>query len=178
MDILLAEVTPPEINTSYVLNLISRIAHILGAIVLLGGISYLRKVTAPALARKSERAPKRLYGGGRSAWAKWVGIATLLLLVSGFYNYLQIVRTNEKMPGVYHMLFGIKFLAALVVFFLAAILAGRTEAAERFRGQAKRWLTLCLACGVLVVVLGSIMRSFPHEPKATAAEAEAPVVQQ
>ena len=53
MDLMPAQVEPPHVDATYLLALVSRVAHILGAIILLGGISYLRKVVAPATARRA-----------------------------------------------------------------------------------------------------------------------------
>jgi uncharacterized membrane protein len=153
----------PTLDGAYWLDLVARVAHILSAIVLLGGIMYLRKVVAPSLTSTDGDVGEQLYAGRRGAWAMWVGIATGLLLITGFYNFFMIIRANPELPGAYHPLFGIKFLLAIVVFFFAALLAGKSAGAGRARQHAKKWLTLCLAAGVLVVVLGSVLRSL-HLP--------------
>ena len=159
IDIPLAQAAQTTIDGAYVLALVSRVLHILGAIILVGGIAYLRKVVAPAAVAEGGDPADKLFSGRRKAWAKWVGIATILLLATGFYNLVLTIKANENLPGAYHMVFGIKFLLALVVFLLAALLAGRTTAANRLRQQALKWLTICLAAGIAVVVLASVMRS-------------------
>ncbi len=65
----------------------------------------------------------------------------------------------EADQKLYHMLFGIKVLAAFAVFFLASALAGRTAGMAPFRKNAKLWLSVLLALAVLIVVCGGIMRS-------------------
>jgi putative copper export protein len=105
------------------------------------------------------------FAGRRGAWAMWVGIASLLLIATGLWNYLQIIQLNEKMASSYHMLLGIKMLLALVVFFLAAVLAGKSGIAEQLRQKMKLWLGLCLITAVVVVALGSVLRTYPHNPK-------------
>ena len=154
------------------MTLVSRVLHILGAIVLLGGIAYLRKIVAPGVAAGGDPDGAALYSGRRRAWAKWVGIATAVLLITGFYNFLMIVNTTADLPRAYHPLFGVKFLLALVVFALAALLAGKTSAAERFRQSPKWWLTLCLAAGIATVIAGSVLRSL-HLPVPVMVEAPA-----
>ena len=69
---LLAEV--PVVDGTYVVKIISRVLHILSAIVLVGGLFYIRTVLAPA-------GEEACYAGRRAVWARWVGIATLLLFV-------------------------------------------------------------------------------------------------
>ncbi len=57
--------------------------------------------------------------------------AILFLLVSGFYNFLRY-EFQYKLPPLYHALFLIKFLLALAIFYIASLLAGRSEAASAF----------------------------------------------
>jgi hypothetical protein len=66
------------------------------------------------------------------------------------------------------MLFGIKFLLALVVLYIASLLAGRSAAAERARQNAKTLLTVNLALATIVVCLGGYMRTIDRTPKGTA----------
>jgi uncharacterized membrane protein len=150
-DPLLAAVTSGQ-----VLQIVSRVLHILSAVILVGGLFYIRSILAPA-------GSDACFAGRRAVWAKWVGIATLLLLVSGIYNFLVLHRaveaTGAELPRTYHMLFGIKFLLALVVMFLASILAGKTAAAERFRGHMGRWLNVAWLSAVAILVLAAILRT-------------------
>jgi uncharacterized membrane protein len=163
---LFAQQTLPRFDGMYLLMLGSRILHILGAIILVGGVFYLCNVVKPV---SGVAASDQQFGGRRAAWAKWVGIATLLLLVTGLWNYLQIIWTNQRMPPSYHMIAGLKMLAGLVLFFLAALLAGSSAAAEALRGRMQFWLNLCLVIGIITVALGSVLRTYPHYPKVGAA---------
>jgi putative copper export protein len=110
------------------------------------------------------------FGGRRAAWAMWVGIATLLLLASGLFNYNWIISAHEKMEGGYHALAGTKILLALALFFVAALLAGRSPAAERMRRNMRAWLGLCLILGIAILILGAMLRAVPRTPKASAIE--------
>jgi hypothetical protein len=146
--------------------LVTRVLHILGAIVLVGGVFYLRMVVVSRVRAEDSTADTDLwFSGRRGTWAMWVGIATLVLLVTGLINFLVIVRTNEPLGANYHAVFGIKVLLALVVFFLAAMLAGKSAAGERFRKNFRQWMGVCLILGIAVVALGSVLRSIPHMPK-------------
>jgi cytochrome c biogenesis protein CcdA len=86
------------------------------------------------------------------------------LLVTGLFNFVTIVKANQIATS-YHMLGGVKILVALVIFFFAAILAGKTALAESFRERMKYWLTVTMLIGVLIVIIGSVMRSYPRTPK-------------
>ena len=169
----LAQQTVPRLDSVYWLMLVSRILHIVGAIILVGGLFYIRAVLAPLPPRErpgdgSSSDPDLLFGGRRAAWAMWVGIATLLLLVTGLWNYWQMIQMHERLASSYHMIAGIKMLIGLAVFFLAALLAGRSAAAQTLRQKMRFWLTTCLILGVLTVVLGSVLRTYPRIPKVDA----------
>jgi hypothetical protein len=153
-------------DATYWLLLASRVLHILGAIVLVGGVFYLRMVVVSRVRASDSGAETDLwFSGRRGTWAMWVGIATLVLIATGLLNFVYILRTNADFEGPYHAVFGIKFLLALVVFFLAAILAGKSAAGARFRKNFRYWMGVCLLLGVVVIALGSVLRSIPHVPK-------------
>jgi hypothetical protein len=64
-------------------------------------------------------------------------------------------------------LFGIKFLLALVIFFVASLLVGRSPAADRFRQKRKTWLTLNMTLAITVVLISGVMRTLPQKPRPT-----------
>jgi uncharacterized membrane protein len=158
----------PHMDGYYCLLLTSRVLHILGSIILLGGIFYLLAIVAPRVVASGGRGDvDAWFGGQRAAWAKWVGIATTLLLVTGLFNFITIIKTNEIATS-YHMLGGIKIPVALVIFFFAAILAGKTALADRFRENMQFWLRVTFAIGIAIVIIGSVMRTYQRIPKADA----------
>jgi uncharacterized membrane protein len=163
----LAQQTMPEMNSMYWVMLLSRILHILGAIILVGGIFYLCTIVAPTVANPNGNVDQQ-FGGRRGAWAMWVGIATMLLLVTGLWNYMQIIKVNERMASSYHMIAGLKMLAGIALFLLAALVAGRSPVAEMMRQRMRFWLNVCLLVGIVTVVLGSVLRTYPHNPKVDA----------
>jgi uncharacterized membrane protein len=154
----------PDMNGMYWLLVVLRVLHILGATIIVGGLIFLCGVVTPAVMPASANSADQQLGGRRAAWAMLVGIATLLLLASGLFNYIYTVKTYE-MPASYHMLFGLKFLAGLVVFFLAALIAGRTSLALHIRQNIRLWLNVCLALSLMILILGSVMRTYERTPK-------------
>lgn len=179
---LLADQTLPTMDGTYWGMLVSRVLHILGAVILLGGLFYLRAIIHRTARADASDSTDQAFGGSRAKWAMWVGIATLLLLASGLFNYVMFMKLYDRFDGPYHMLFGIKFLLALAIFAIAAILAGRTPAANRMRLAMRGWLSLCIVLGLAILVIAAVMRSVPHVPKpvasgvpALAAPANAPV---
>ncbi len=153
----------PVFDGAYFLALLARVAHTTCGATLLGGVVYLRWVAEP------NRPGDDLYAGGRRAWALCVAICTTLLILSGLYNYWVIMGANEKLPPLYHALWGVKFLLAFVVFALAALLAGKTSLAQRMQSGAKGWLNLTLVLLLAIFVMGAVLKSIPHIPKPAAA---------
>ena len=147
----------PVVDGPYILRLVSRVLHVLSAIILVGGLFYIRSVLAPA-------GLEACFGGRRAVWARWVGITTLLLLVTGLYNLMTVIGQTKadgiQLPPTYHMLFGAKFLLAILVMFIAAILAGKTEAAERFRGSMGKWLNIAWLAAMAIIVIAAMLRTF------------------
>jgi uncharacterized membrane protein len=167
---ILAQGTMPKFDGLYWLLLLSRVLHMLGAIVLVGGLFYLRMVVAPSAARATNPSPDVWFAGQRAAWAKWVGVAAAVLIVTGLFNYYEIY-VGYDLAQSYHMIAGIKVLVALVFIFLVSLLAGRTAAAEQLRKRMMFWLSVSLLIGIFAVVLGSFLRSYPHTPKSLAGPA-------
>ncbi|MEM8865307.1 MAG: hypothetical protein AAGF31_07125 [Planctomycetota bacterium] len=161
-----------EMTGSDALALLSRILHTTCGATLLGGAVYLRFVLAPVAGQ--DNAEQVLFAGRRKAWAACVGICTLLLLVSGFYNLGLIVSTYEKMEPPYHGLLGLKILLALGLFVVSALIAGKSSGAEKVRKSLKWWLNVAVVLALGIFVCGAVLRSIPHIPKAPPIESEAP----
>ncbi len=148
-------------------DLLLRWLHILSAIVLVGGTIFMRFAYLPAISSDKQQ---EFQAAVRSRWAKWVAAASGFLLLSGLFNFARILGSYEiddsGFPGsVYQMVFGIKFLLAFAVFFLASALAGKRTLAERLRQNEKAWLTLNALLAVTVVCLAGLMKQADRRPK-------------
>jgi uncharacterized membrane protein len=171
-DVLLIAQQTPSIDSMYWLMLLSRLLHILSAIILVGGIFYLRAViTSAAIHVPSREGPgegsetvDHLFTGRRATWAMWVGIASLLLLVTGLWNFIYTVKLNQ-LHWSYHMLGTVKILLGLALMAVAALLAGRSAAANAIRAKWRLWLSVALFLGIILVVVGSVMRTYPRTLK-------------
>jgi uncharacterized membrane protein len=111
--------------------LLLRWAHVLAAIVAMGGLVFARFALLPALSELDASTRDRVHERIRRHWLPWVIGAITLLLASGLANFLLFnarVKGEEWAGGQwmretnYHALFGAKFLMALVVFYLASAL--------------------------------------------------------
>ncbi len=154
-----------EFSLGFAIALLSRWAHILAAITAVGGTIYVRYALLPSVATLPDEQRRTLVEALRSRWSKAVMISIVFLLASGLYNFIVIARSlntsGEAMQGIkpmYHALFGVKFLLALGIFFIASALVGRSAAFEKVRANAKRWATVNVVLAVVLVCLSGYMR--------------------
>ena len=156
------------------LMVVFRWMHILAAITAVGATIFMRQALVPAAATLSADQQAALHDAVRKRWALYVHLSIGFLLLSGFYNFIATLRGSEFPAGSkYHMLFGIKFLLALGIFFIASMLVGRSEASARFRQRREFWLTLNVVLAVVLVCISGIMRFLPRDPKAASEPAAA-----
>ena len=161
----------------YVFDLVLRWMHIFGAIILLGGTFFMRFAYVPAVATLTDDVRQTLLPIVRRRWAVWVMIAIAMLLISGLINMVRY-PTIYELPAYYHALLGIKFLLALVIFYIASKLMGRSQSADRFRESMDFWLNVNLVLAILVVGMAGVMRFAPREEKDTGNSVPAPTVSQ
>ncbi len=147
--------------------LILRYMHILGAIALMGGTIFMRFALRPAVGLIAPDAKTAFHEQVRSRWAKVVMLATLLILVSGIANLALAARYRfDPVFGLsYHMVVGIKLLLSLPIFFIAALLMGRTALAKRFQASAETWMNVNLTLALLMVLIGGALKFVGREQK-------------
>jgi len=142
-----------------ILPLLSRWAHILAAVTAVGGVFFLRFVLYPAAsATLTDEQHAALRKAVVSRWKKVVMICIALLLLSGIYNLVRALKTREDLPGLYHALFGVKFLLALGVFFIASALVGRAKAFDGMRKKLPLWLGVVFVLGLVVILISGVLR--------------------
>lgn len=139
-------------------NVLSRWVHVGTAVVLVGGMVFLRFALMPA----AESLPEDVHAGLRerimARWRKFVMIGIALLLISGFYNYIAVAIPAHKGDKLYHPLMGVKILLGFVVFFLGSALAGRSAAFEQLRRNARKWIVITLVLAGLVIAIGGYLK--------------------
>lgn len=142
------------------LLLVFRWAHILAAVIAVGGTIFIRFVLMPsAQAALSPEQHAALRARIMERWKRWVMACIALLLVSGLYNFVVISLPKAKAAPAYHPLFGVKVLAALGIFFIASALTGRVKAFERLRANPRRWMTLNALLGLLVILISGVLKN-------------------
>ncbi|MGB6043366.1 MAG: hypothetical protein WBF93_09445 [Pirellulales bacterium] len=157
-----------------VVAILLRWMHVFAGMTLVGGLLYQRLALLPAACELADPQRAEFLNGARRRWSKLVMIAVLFLLVSGLVNLFLTIKTfkplleDQQLPGLYLQLFLVKFVLALVIFFFASALAGRGAATQRFRDEARRWLTITLILAVILVAISNVMRSMHTGPNVKA----------
>lgn len=147
-------------ETSLLLPVLVRWLHVVTAVVAVGGLVFIAFVLRPAASRAlDDRAHAALRDAVMGRWRVVVMLAVALLFISGMVTL--VTESMEKAQDVpaYHPLFGIKFLLALVVFFFASVLAGRSPAFEKLRQNAPRWTAITAVLALLVVMIAGLLAS-------------------
>ena len=140
------------------LMLVSRWIHLAAAFTAIGGVAYARIALLPSATEVlDDDVHAKLREAVRRRWSRVVHVCIGLLLLTGGVNfYLLVLRSNvEPMP--YHAIFGIKFLAAMAIFFLAAALAGKAPGFAKIREKSGQWMVVILLLGGLIVLLSGIL---------------------
>jgi uncharacterized membrane protein len=134
--------------------LIARWLHIVAAIVALGGAAFVRFALLPACtATLDESTHARLREVVAARWSRVVHGAIGVLLVTGGFNFVRLAMSPDVEPMPYHAIFGLKFMLALLIFVIATALVGRSAGFAGVRENARRWLSVLLALGAVVVLL-------------------------
>ena len=144
------------------LPLLMRWIHVGSAIVLVGGLIFYRLVFVPVASKVlSDEELEKLREPLMRRWKMYIHPSILLFLISGFYNYLVVTRGLHEGQGLYHALFGMKFLLALCVFALAIIMTSTMTWSEKLRKNRALWSILVLLA-VAVALIGGYMKVMPQ----------------
>ena len=158
--------------------LLLRWAHILAAIVAMGGLVFARFGLVPALAEIDTATRDKIHEAIRRRWLPWVIGAITVLLASGLANFLLFngrVKAEGWSGGFwmrqtsYHALFGAKFLLAMVAFYFASALVGRGQGTQWVRNDRAKWLSVTIGLTLGVVLLSGWMRQLHTGPNMIAA---------
>lgn len=150
-------------------QLISRWLHITAAATAVGGAVFMKLALHPATETLATEERKQLREAVRSRWAKVVHGAIAVLLATGFYNFMLMVRTYDFKGTLYQPIFGVKFILAIAIFGLAEMLVGRGRGAQKLRENTGKWLTVLVGLFLLLLLLSSTLKNIPHNLKAIAA---------
>ena len=145
----------------FAVELIMRWIHILSAVTAVGGTIFIMLVLQPAISKgipKSDQEAFRTLIMKR--WKLIVHSLIVFFLFSGFYNYIVITSGRHEGQSLYHALFGVKFLLALVFFFFVIVGTSTMKWSARFR-ENKAVSALMLIAALALVLLGGFMKTLP-----------------
>ena len=154
-------------NELFPLEVLGRFLHVAAAIVMVGGTVFMRFILMPAAKQLPEAEHDQLRQQLLARWKRVVHIGIAMLLLSGLFNYMQQIP-KHKGDGLYHALLGTKMLLALVVFFIASALVGRSATFEKMRQNRAKWMGLIVLLSVLIVGISGFVKV--RGPKTKAVE--------
>jgi len=144
-----------------IIPLISRWMHILPAVVMVGGAIFTQLVLCPALdGNDPENTVKQQV---KRKWSKVIMGCALFLLLSGGYNTVVIFGADEKPVVMYHVLLGLKLILAFSIFHISFMLAGKSDAAQKFQEKEAFWGKLNMYAAIIVVLLAGGMNVAPKK---------------
>ncbi|MFP6575716.1 MAG: DUF2269 family protein [Pirellulaceae bacterium] len=152
------------------LNLAMRWLHIIPAIALVGGTIFMRFAVVPACEQLDDEQREKVQESVRRGWSRLLMPSILFLLISGFVNTANISMTYDFPGGYYMPLLAIKLVLAIAIFYIASLLAGRSEAASKFRQNQRTWLNINILLAVLLICIAGAMRLADREPKPAESE--------
>ena len=114
-------------------------------------------VLLPSLKLLDDEQRDRLTDGIRGHWKRFVHVGIALFLISGFYNYYRAIPNHDG-DGLYHALVGTKMLLALIVFFSASVLVGRSAKFEKWRQQPQFILRAMIVLSLLIVAISGFLK--------------------
>lgn len=140
-------------------KVVLRWAHILAAVVAVGGAVFMRFVVAPSVRSSLDSEQHaRLAEQIAPRWRRIFMICIGVLLLSGLANFFLVSMPKAEGVPLYHALFGTKFLLAMGVFFLGSALVGRSPAFAGLRADMPRWLAINVVLGVVVILISGVLR--------------------
>jgi uncharacterized membrane protein len=145
------------VDIQLVIDVVSRIVHVSTAITLVGGTVFMLFVLIPAAKQLTDEQHDKLRSAIRGTWKRFVHSGILLFLLSGFYNYFRAMPSH-KGDGLYHALIGTKIILALVVFFIASVLVGRSPAFESMRRGREKWLKIIVLLAAIIVAMSGFVK--------------------
>ena len=144
--------------------IVLRWLHILPALAAGGATLYGFIALLPALGELPEAEAKQIREAVVRRWRPVFSACTALLLASGLMNFMMFQAPAHKGQPLYHAIFGVKFLAAMAVFFLGAALTGRSAALAPIRAKARFWTGIAALLVTTIVLLSGVLRGIPPAP--------------
>jgi len=86
-----------------------------------------------------------------------------LLILTGLVNLMNASRSFAgHMSALYGLIFGLKFILAVILFGIAIALTISSEALARFHARRRFWLSINVLLGLVIVLLSAWLRWIPR----------------
>jgi len=144
------------------LPIVLRFLHIAPAVAAGGATIFARIALLPALATLPEADRLRLREAIDRRWRVVVMVCITLLFLSGITNFVLYQAPVHKGQSVYQALFGVKFILALMVFFLASALSGRSATLASIRANSRFYVGIAAVLVLAIVLISNVLRNIPH----------------
>ena len=137
----------------------SRWIHLAAVIVAVGGTAFIRLVLHPVAKTMippevgSQFSPALI-----RRWAHVVHTCILFIILSGTYNTIHQFPLH-KGQAAYQAIWGVKILLALVLFFVAIAITGRSPAFEAMRKKRPKWMAVIVLLAAIIVLLSNILKN-------------------
>lgn len=156
------------------LDTASRFLHVATAVAVVGGTIFMRCVLHPAARDLPTEAHDQLRAGVLARWKRFVHGGIGLFLLTGFYNFFRLMGSH-KGDTTWRHLIEVKVVLALVIFFLASALVGRSKTFEGMRAQRPKWLGIIAVLALVIIGISSFakVRGIPA-PTTAPASVETP----
>lgn len=152
MNLLFAAFDPVEFGLRWL--------HVMSAVIAAGGAFFQWLALHPTLATVETSVRVDVRERVASRWRGVVFLCIAILLVTGLANFVLFrapAFRGASNAGIYHALFGVKFLLALMAFHAAAVLALPGEKGARYRDRAAFWLNYLVALFAIILTLGVVL---------------------
>jgi uncharacterized membrane protein len=135
--------------------------HVVPAVVAGGASIFLAVAVLPALREMPDDVRKTVRDAITARWRVVVMACITLLLASGLTNFFVYQAPAHRGQALYQALFGVKFLAAMWVFFVASALTGRSAALQPMRDNVRFWAGLNASLVLLILLVSGVLRNIP-----------------
>ncbi len=136
-----------------VLDVVMRYLHIVSAIMLLGGLTFLAFVLRPALNGVDASVADTIRQAAERRFRRLTYLCFAGLFVSGVYNWMLLARVYKEVGKHANAVIGIKVLLALIAFL---IVWTQAIGLMRLPGKACRLINIHLAA--IIVLLAGLLR--------------------
>ena len=151
------------------MNAIAIAAHVLAAVVWVGGMFFAYALLRPTLAELEGSVRLAVWSGALKRFFPWVWLSIIVLFVSGFALVFNVWGGFAGVPGHVHIMLALAILMALLFFYLyylpyrrfkVAMNAGNATDAAAAMNQVRVIVSVNLVLGIIVTLVASGGRYF------------------